>query len=435
MSRLDKYFEIAKHKSTVKTEVMAGITTFLTMAYIVVVNPAILSASGMPKEDVFFATCVSSAIATLIMGLWAKFPFALAPGMGLNAFFAYTVCGMQKVPWPQALAVVLISGLLFLLLSLFGIRERILAAIPETLSRASAGGIGLFIAFIGLQHAGIVARDDVTMVTLGNLHDTSTLIATAGLLLTVVLVAAKIPGALLAGILVTAVAAMTAGQAPAPESLLAAPSLPSETLGAAVTALPEVLTASMAVTIFTFLFLDLFDTVGTLLALGTAVGAIKPDGRLPRADRAFTADAGGTIIGSLLGSSTVTSYIESASGVSSGGRTGLTAVVVAVLFLLALPLEPVASSIPQIATAPALIVVGAYMMAIAGKISWDDPVRAVPALATILIMPATYNISNGLGAGFILYVLANAAAGRLHKVNWLLCLVAALFVIFFILVP
>ncbi len=287
MNRLDSIFDLTANGTTVRREVAAGVTTFLTMAYIVVVNPAILAAAGMPPEEVFFATCIASAVATAVMGLWARYPFALAPGMGLNAYFAYTVCVGQHVPWPQALAAVLVSGLVFLALAAVGIRERVLAAIPSTLSRAAAGGIGLFIAFIGLQHAGVVAVSPATMVQLGNLHQPSVIIAVAGLGLTVLMTAARVPGAILLGILVTAGLAMLAGVSPLPDRILAVPSLPAHTLGVAAVALPQVLTAAMASTVFTFLFLKLFDTVGTLLALGTGMGAIGPDGRLPRAERAF----------------------------------------------------------------------------------------------------------------------------------------------------
>ena len=412
-------------------EIAAGATTFFTMAYIAVVNPAILSASGMPVADVFFATCVSAAVATAVMGLWARYPFALAPGMGLNAFFAFTVCGAYGVPWPTALAAVLVSGVLFLALSLVGLREKLIAAIPPTLVRATAAGIGLFIAFIGLQHAGVVAKDPETMVTLGDLSSPSTLIALGGVALTAVLVAARVPGAILIGIGATTTAAILTGTSPPPEGIAALPSLPTETLGAAVFALPDLLRPEIALVIFTMLFLDLFDTMGTLLALGYGTGHIGEDGVLPRANRAFAADAIGTMVGSLLGTSTVTTYIESASGVVAGGRTGRTALVVSILFLLTLPLLPLISAVPVIATAPALIIVGALMFAGAGDIEWKDPTVAIPALGTILVMPATYNITNGLGVGFVLFVLTHLAARRFSEIRVATYVIAGAFIAYF----
>jgi AGZA family xanthine/uracil permease-like MFS transporter len=308
-----------------RREILAGCTTFLTMAYIVVVNPTILAASGMPPDEVFFATCVASALATTVMALWARYPFALAPGMGLNAFFAFTVCGALKVPWATALAAVLLSGGIFLVLSLVGLRERILVAVPADLVRAIGAGIGLFIAFIGLEHAGVVVNHDQTLVTIGDLTARPTLVAVGGIVVTVALVAARVPGAVLIGIVATTVAAIATDVAPPPHAVLAWPSLPRETLGAALPAFVDLLRPELILVVFTMLFLDLFDTMGTLLALGHATGHVDADGRLPRAGRAFTADAVGTITGALLGTSTVTTYIESAAGVVAGGRRGLTA--------------------------------------------------------------------------------------------------------------
>ncbi len=414
-----------------RREAAAGVTTFLTMAYIVVVNPTLLSEAGMPFGDVFFATCAASAIATATMALFAKYPFALAPGMGLNAFFAYTVCGQMGLPWQSALACVLVSGVVFLALSLLGIRERLIAAVPGELVKAIAAGIGLFIAFIGLEHAGIVVDHPATLVTLGDLTAPATLVSIAGLALTVALLSARIPGAVLIGIVITAAAAIAAGVSPAPEGLVRLPSLPDETFGAALFALRDLLRPELLPVVFTLLFLDLFDTMGTLLALGYTTGYIDEKGRLPRAGRAFTADAVGTVIGALLGTSTVTTYIESAAGVVAGGRTGRTALVTAALFLLAIPLFPLVAAVPSAATAPALIAVGALMFNGAAEIDWRDPVIAVPALSTILVMPATFNISNGLGAGFVLFTIANLAARRFDRLHPLTCVIAALFVFYF----
>ncbi len=417
-----------------RNEIAAGATTFFTMAYIVAVNPGILSSTGMPFDDVFFATCVASALATATMALYARYPFALAPGMGLNAFFAFTVCGQMGVPWPTALGAVLVSGLLFLLLSLVGIRERLISSVPPPLVRAIAAGIGLFIAFIGLENAGIVVGHPQTLVTLGNLTAPPVILSAVGLLLTVALVSARVPGAILIGIAVTTVVAVLSGISEPPKGIATLPALPKETFGKAVTAWRSLLRPEMIPVIFTMLFIDLFDTMGTLLALGYGTGQIDESGHLPRAGRAFTSDAVGTIVGALLGTSTVTTYIESASGVVAGGRTGRTALTVAALFLLTLPLAPLVAAIPGLATAPALIVVGALMFAGAAEIDWKDPTVAIPALGTILIMPATFNISNGLGAGFILFTVTHLAARRFHAIKPLTVVVALAFLLYFVLI-
>jgi AGZA family xanthine/uracil permease-like MFS transporter len=414
-----------------RTEIGAGVTTFLTMGYIVVVNPSILSKSGMPFEDVFFATCVSSAVATATMALLAKYPFALAPGMGLNAFFAFTVCGQLGIRWQTALACVLLSGVIFLVLSVVGLREKLIASVPGDLVRAIAAGIGLFIAFIGLSHAGIVTGHPDTLVTLGDLSAPATVVSIVGLVLTTALLSARVPAAVLIGIIATAAIAVATGVSPPPKGIAALPSLPTETLGAALFSLPDLLTPEIIPVVFTMLFLDLFDTMGTLLALGFTTGHIDRSGRLPRAGRAFTADAIGTIAGALLGTSTVTTYIESASGIVAGGRDGRTALVVSLLFILALPFFPLVAAVPSVATAPALIAVGALMFTGASDIDWRDPAVAIPALMTILVMPATFNISNGLGAGFVLFTVSHLAARRFRQIKPLTYAVTLLFVIYF----
>ncbi|MCP4601752.1 MAG: NCS2 family permease [Proteobacteria bacterium] len=416
---------------TWSNEILAGVTTFLTMAYIIVVNPAILSNTGMPLADVFFATCVSAGIATAVMGLFARYPFAVAPGMGLNAFFAFTVCGHMGIPWQTALAAVLVSGGVFLILSIAGLRERIIATVPRDLVRAIAAGIGLFIAFIGFEHAGVVVDHPETLVTLGDMTAPSTLVSLSGLMLTVILVSARVPGAVLIGIAATAAIAWIAQISPPPEGIIRVPSLPSETMGAAIFALGDLLRPEIIGVVFTMLFLDLFDTMGTLLALGYTTGHIGEDGRLPRASKAFTSDAVGTIVGALLGTSTVTTYIESAAGIVAGGRTGRTALVTAALFLLSLPFFPLIAAVPTIATAPALVIVGALMFAGSAEIDWKDPVIAIPALATVIIMPATFNISNGLGAGFILFVVAHLAARRAKEIKPATYVIATVFLVYF----
>ncbi|MFO8072210.1 MAG: NCS2 family permease [Polyangia bacterium] len=414
---------------SIRREILAGVTTFVTMSYIVVVNPDILSASGMPRQDIFFATCAASAAATIVMALWARYPFALAPGMGLNAFFAFTVCGEMGIPWSTALAGVLLSGVVFAVLSLFGLRERLIATVPKTLVRAVTAGIGLFIAFIGLQKAGLVVDDEATLVALGDLGSPAVIAAAGGLVITVALLAAKLPGAILIGIAATWLLAAALGAAGAPEGLAACPSLPSETLGAAVFGLSDLLRPEMITVVFTMLFLDLFDTMGTLMGLGYTSGYLREDGSLPRARRAFFSDSVGTMVGSLLGTSTVTTYIESATGVVAGGRSGLTALVVAALFLLALPFYPLIEAVPSFATAPALFGVGALMFRAAADIDWKDAAEAIPALGAILAMPATYNISNGLGIGFILFAVTQLATRR--RVGAPVYVIAVLFLGYF----
>lgn len=414
-----------------RREIVAGLTTFFTMAYIVVVNPSILSQAGIPFEDVFFATCVSAALATIVMGAYARYPYALAPGMGLNAFFAFTLCGTMGVSWQTGLSAVLIAGVVFLLMSFVGLREKFIAAVPAPLVRAIAAGIGLFITFIGLEHAGIVVDHPETLVTLGDLTSASSVVAVLGLMVTAALVAARVPGGILIGIAATAIAAVIAGIAQPPEDFIQVPKLPTQSLGVALWSFANLAKPELWLAVFTLLFLDLFDTMGTLVALGYATGNIDEQGRMPGASRAFTADATGTIVGALLGTSTVTSYIESAAGVVAGGRTGRTAFVVAAMFVLTLPLFPLIAAIPAIATAPALIVVGALMFSGAADIDWKDPVIAIPALTTVIVMPATYNISNGLGAGFILFVVTHLAARRFSKIGWATYAIAAAFAVFF----
>ena len=418
-------------KTGFKTELIAGATTFVTMAYITAVNPALLSQSGMPATDVFFATCVSSAAACFLMGLYARYPFALAPGMGLNAFFAFTVCGRMGIPWQTALACVLVSGIAFLVLSLVGLREKLIRAVPPDLVRAISAGIGLFIAFIGLEHAGIAVDHPTTLVTLGDLSSPTALTAICGLVATVALVAMRIPGALLLGMAVAAICGGLFGIASAPESWVQLPAWPTETFGAALFSLGDLLRPGVPAVLFTMFFLDLFDTMGTLLALGTESGHVDARGNFPRVGRAFTADAVGTVIGSLFGTSTVTTYIESASGIAAGGRDGRTAMVTGGLFLLALPFFPAVAAVPAAATAPVLIVVGAMMFSAVSGINWKDPVVAVPSLATLLIMPATYSISNGLGAGFILYVISHIAARRFRALHPAVVTIAVAFLIYF----
>jgi AGZA family xanthine/uracil permease-like MFS transporter len=431
VSFLERTFKLGERGTSVPTEVLAGFTTFLTMAYIVLVNPAILSTTGMPLAGVAAATCLAAGVGCLLMGFLANYPIALAPGMGLNAYFAFTVVGAMHVPWQTALGLVFISGVLFIVLTVAGVRQLIVAAIPRALFSAIAAGIGLFIAFIGLKNAGVVVANPATLVGLGDLHQPATQLALLGLAILAALTVLKVRGAMLIGIVATAVLGWVLGLAewkPAPYSL-------DQMTG---TALQLDIPAALGIggkgfglalleILFVFLFVDLFDNVGTLVAVSKKAGLVQPDGTIPRLNRILFADASATVVGSLAGTSTVVSYIESASGVAAGGRTGLTAVVVGGLFLLTLFVAPWAQVIPTAATAPALILVGAMMMAPLAEIDWDDPVVAIPAFLTLITIPLTFSIANGLAFGVIAFALLKLAARRVSRTDWLLFALAALF--------
>ncbi|HEX7072064.1 MAG TPA: NCS2 family permease [Rhodothermales bacterium] len=410
MHALDEFFGISRNASTFAAELRAGLATFLTMSYILFVNPQILAEAGMPVNDVAFATAISAAIATFIMGVWAHYPFALAPGMGLNAYFTYGVVLEMGVSWQTALAAVFVEGALFFALSIGGIRAAVLNAIPLTLKNATTAGIGLFLAIIGLRNAGIVVDDPVTLVRLGDLGDAGVLAALVGLALMAVLMVRRILGALLIGIVAVTAWLWIAGMAPTPESVMAVPSLPSETLLAFD--FSGLLTGKLVAVVIAFLFVDFFDTAGTLVGVGTLGGFVDRRGEMERAGRAFSADAVGTMVGAVFGTSTVTTYVESATGVEEGGRTGLTAVVVAILFLLSLWFLPLFSAGPAAATAPALILVGALMMRASADIAWSQYDEGIPAFLTITAMPFTGSIANGIAAGIISYVLLKVFGGR-----------------------
>ena len=422
---LNRYFKLAENHTTVRRELLGGLTTFMTMAYIIVVNPQILAQAGMPAEGVLFATCISAAAATLVMGLYANYPIALAPGMSLNAYFTYSVCIGMHIPWRTALGVVFISGALFVLLTVTRVREQIVNGIPDSLKHSTAAGIGMFIAFVGLRNAKLVVANPATFVGLGNFSDHEVQAACFGLLLTVVLMARKINGAILLGILGTTILGIIRGMAHWPAALVSQPH-PSATLlqldlrGAAHLGLLEI--------IFAFLFVDLFDNVGTLVGVCEQGGFIK-DGKIPRVGRALLADAVGTIFGSLSGTSTVTSYIESAAGVAAGARTGLANVAVAALFLVAVFFSPVAAAIPGFATAPALILVGALMTQSIAHVNWSEFTDALPAFVTLLATPLTFSIATGLSLGLISYTVAKVAAGKHREVSPLLWILTLLFVL------
>jgi AGZA family xanthine/uracil permease-like MFS transporter len=429
MQLLDQIFGLRDEGTSVGVELRAGVVTFLTLSYILFVNPQILSQAGLPSEDVVFATAVASAVATLVMGLWANYPFALAPGMGLNAYFTFGVVQAMGVDWRVALAAIFVEGLLFLALALTGIRGALLRAIPAPIKVATMSGIGLFLAMIGLQNAGVVRDAPGTLVTIGDLSAPGTLLSLAGLMLIAALMTRRVKGAILVGIVTVSLAAWLTGIAPAPEKIVILPSLPSQTLMALD--FHGLMTGKMLTVILAFLFVDFFDTAGTLFGVGRLAGFVDAQGELPRLKRAFTADAVGTSVGALLGTSTVTSYVESATGVEEGGRTGLTAVTVAVLFLLALFFAPVFVAVPAIATAPALVVVGAMMMRGTRDLDWKSVDEAIPAFLTLALMPLTFSIANGITFGIVSFAGIKVLSGRPREVHPLMYLLALLLLAFY----
>jgi adenine/guanine/hypoxanthine permease len=422
---IERYFQLAENRTTLRQELLGGLTTFLTMAYIVVVNPQILSQAGMPAEGVVFATCVSAAAATLVMGLYANYPIALAPGMSLNAYFTYSVCLGMHVPWRTALGVVFLSGVLFLVLTVTRIREQIVNGIPDCLKHSTATGIGFFIAFVGLRNAKLVVANPATFVGLGSFSDHEVQTACFGLVLTLVLMVRKVNGAILIGIFGTTLVGILGGLSNWPAAIVSMPHASSTFLqldlrGAIHLGFLEIL--------FAFLFVDLFDNVGTLVGVCEQGGFIK-DGKIPRVGRVLLADAVGTIFGSLAGTSTVTSYIESAAGMAAGARTGLSNLVVAALFLVAMFCSPLAAAIPGYATAPALILVGALMTQSIAHIEWREFSEAAPAFITMLAMPLTFSIATGLSLGLISYTVVKVAAGKYREINALVWILTVLFIL------
>jgi len=424
---LERFFKLRQHGTNVRTEAMAGVTTFLAMAYIVFVNPGILGDAGMDTGAVFVATCLAAAIGTLIMGLYANFPIAQAPGMGLNAFFAYTVVLGLGVPWETALAGTFASGAIFFVLALTGAREAVINAIPLQLKLAVGAGIGLFIAFIGLKNAGIVVPSEATTVALGDLGASTTLLAIFGILVTAGFLARGIKGAIFYGIVVTAIAGVIFGINDFGGVVSNVPSL-SPTLGAAFGAFGELFTVQMLVVVFTMLFVDFFDTAGTLIAVTNQAGLLNEDGTLPNGNRALVSDSVATMGGAALGTSTTTSYIESSAGVGAGGRTGLTSVVTAAFFLLALFFSPLLSIVSAEVTAAALILVGVMMARGLGQIEWDRMEYAIPAFVTVIAMPLTYSIATGIALGLLLFPLMMLFKGKVrevHPIMWVLLVIFA----------
>jgi AGZA family xanthine/uracil permease-like MFS transporter len=421
---LKKLFGFDERVTTVRTEVMAGITTFLTMAYILAVNPNILSTTGMDKGALFTTTVLASAVTTLLMAFYAKLPFGLAPGMGLNAFFAYTVCLGLGYSWQFALTAVLIEGLIFILLTVTNLREKIVDCLPMTLKHAISAGIGLFIAFLGLQNAGIIVKNDATLVGLGNITTGPALLGIIGLVLTSVLLVKRVKGALLIGILLTTVLGIPLGITHFSGVVSTPPSI--EPIFCQFE-WHNIFTKEMVVVVFTFLFVDLFDTIGTLVGVTTKAGMVTKDGKIPHLKQAFMVDAIGTTMGAALGTSTVTTFVESAAGVGEGGRSGLTAFVTAVCFLLALFLAPFFLAVPGAATAPVLILVGLMMISSVKKIDFSDYSEAIPAFLCIVFMPMAYSISDGIVLGLMSYVLINLISGKYKKLTLGMYILAVLF--------
>jgi AGZA family xanthine/uracil permease-like MFS transporter len=432
---LERVFGLSAHGTTWRTEVLAGFTTFLTMAYIVVVNPAILGDAGMPVGAVAAATCLAAGFGSLLMGLLANYPLALAPGMGLNAYFTYTVVKGLGVPWETALGCVFLSGAAFLALTLVGVRQMIIAAIPRPLFAAVAGGVGLFIAFIGLKDAGIVVANPATAVALGDLTKPTAALAVLGLVLIAGLQAWRVRGAILIGIVVTAAAGWALGLAhvaPGAYSLgdIAATAFKADV--PAALSLKRGVALTLLEIVFVFLFVDLFDNVGTLVAVTKEAGLTDEAGNIPRLNRILLADSFAAMFGALMGTSTTTSYIESASGVAVGGRTGLTAVVVGLLFLVTFLFAPLVQAIPSAATAPALVLVGAMMLGAVAEIDWKDPAVGIPAFLTLIAIPLTFSIANGLAFGIVSFAAIKLIRREVSRGDWLLLVLAALFVVRFI---
>ena len=427
---LKKLFGFDPAKNSIRTEVLAGITTFLTMSYILAVNPAMFSLlEGMNAGSVFTATALAAVIGSLVMALFAKMPFGLAPGMGLNAFFVYTVCMGMGYSWQFALTAVFIEGLIFILLTITNLREAIVNAIPASLKNAIGAGLGLFIAFIGLQNAGIISNNDATLVSLGTITEGSPLLALIGLLITGVLVVKDVRGGMLIGILVTTLIGIPMGITDY-NGVLSMPHSISDIF--CKFEWEHVLSLDMLVVVFTFLFFDMFDTIGTLVGVCTRANMLTPDGRIPRVKQAFMADAIATTVGACLGTSTTTTYVESASGVAHGGRSGLTAFAIAVCFAISLFFSPLFLAIPAAAIAPVLVIVGLFMMVPIKNIPFEDYAESIPAFITIITMPMAYSISDGILLGMISYVALNLLCGNIKRITPTMAILAILFVLKYI---
>jgi len=424
----ENLFKLSDHGTTVRIEVMAGLTTFLTMAYIIIVNPDIMSAAGMDKGALFVATCVAAAVGCLIMGLWANYPIALAPGLGLNAFFAFGVVGGMGVPWQTALGVIFLSGVFFLIITILPIRAAIINSIPKSLKMSISAGIGLFIGVIAMEISGITVDHPVTLVTLGEVASPQVLLVAIGFVGIIALDRLAVPGAIVLGIIGTTILAHISGLGGSTALDFSIPSLAPTFLQLDIAGAFQV---SMISVIIAFLFVDMFDTAGTLIGVSHRAGLLDEDGKLPRMGKALSADSIATITGSLVGSSTVTSYIESAAGVREGGRTGLTAVTVGVLFILALLLAPVIGLVPRFATAPALLFVAVLMVRGLTEIDWEDVTEYAPAVLAAVVMPFTFSIAHGIAFGFIVYAAGKILTGRMSEASPILYIMAVLFVLLY----
>jgi adenine/guanine/hypoxanthine permease len=434
-----RFFSLKEHQTSVSQEIIAGLTTFAAMAYILAVNPSILSTTGMDKGALITATAVASAVMTVVMALATNYPIALAPGMGLNAFFAFTICGAKGVPWNAALGLVFYGGLIFMALSMSGLRQKLVAAIPMELKLAITGGIGFFIAFIGLKNGGVVVANPATFVALGDLSKPGPLLVIVGIIATAILVTRKVPGAI---ILVIAGLTIAGFFIPAPDGTGMITPLPIGIVNLPASLAPTFLKLDLAYLwshffaalplVLAILFVDLFDNMGTLIGVSKRAGLLDEKGDLPKIGRAFMADAGAAMLGSCLGTSTVTSYIESAAGVEAGGRTGLTVIITGCLFLLSLFLTPLILIIPAVATAPALVIVGAFMMQGLAELELDDFEKAAPAFVTILAMPLAFSISEGIAFGLLTYVGLKLGTGKAGEVGWVTYVLAILFILHFV---
>ena len=428
MNWTERIFKLNEHHTNVRTELVAGLTTFLSMAYIMFVNPSILGDAGMPKGAVFVATCLIAALGSTIMALYANYPIALAPGMGLNAYFAYVVVLKMGYTWEAALGAVFVSGCLFLICTLFGLRELIIKGIPQSIRVSITVGLGLFLALIALKTAGVVAPDKNTYLTLGDLHKPEAIMAIAGFLLIVVLDRLKVPGALLIGILAVTVASFFFGGNTFHGIFSMPPSIAPTFLKLDIM---TALTTGFLNVVLVFFLVELFDATGTLMGVARRAGLLVPE-RMGRMNRALLADSGAIFVGSMLGTSSTTAYVESAAGVQAGGRTGLTALTVAVLFLACLFIAPLAGVVPGYATAPALLFVACLMLRDLTEVQWDETTEAVPAVVTALMMPFTYSIANGLAFGFITYAVLKLFTGKVKEVHWIMWVIAALFLFKFV---
>ena len=428
---LKKFFGFDATKHSLRVEIMAGLTTFLTMSYILAVNPSIFSAiEGMPSGAVFTATALAAIVGTMLMAVWAKLPFGLAPGMGLNAFFVYTICLGMGYSWQFALTAVFIEGIIFIILTLSNLREAIVNAIPQSLRSAIGVGIGLFIAFIGLQNAGIIVKNEATLVALGDVMSPTPLLGLVGILLTGILVVKNVRGALLVGLLLTTLIGLPMGLTDF-KGMMALP----DSIGPIFCKFDwkSIFTVDMAIAVFTMLFIDMFDTIGTLVGVCTNANMLDKDGRIPRAKQAFMADAIATTAGALFGTNTTTTYVESTAGVAQGGRSGLTAFTIACCFIVALFFSPLFLSIPSAATAPVLVIVGLYMLAPIKNIPWNDFAEAIPAFICIVMMPMAYSISSGILLGMISYVVINLFCGNFKRLTPTMYILAVLFIARYIL--